>query len=91
VERYTIRPPGPNTLADGVLGRDNRSDPDIAGYYRDSVIGRTGTFILTVHAPQDFESAILEKLLREIALVRVQSPEQADGQVSRKLMPGENP
>jgi hypothetical protein len=58
------------------------ADPELEAYYRDCVIGGPGSFALTVNASGDFESAIHQKLLREISIVRVRSPQEADGQVS---------
>jgi hypothetical protein len=57
-------------------------DPDLEAYYRDCVIGGTGSFALTVNELGDFESAIHQKLLREIGIVQVRFPQGAGGQVS---------
>jgi hypothetical protein len=61
---------------------EDRGDPDLEAYYRDCVIGGPGSFVLTVNALGDFESAIHQKLLREISIVQVRSPQGADSRVS---------
>jgi hypothetical protein len=42
-------------------------EPDLDGYYRDSVIGGPGSFVVPVHSYEAFADAILNKLVNEIA------------------------
>ena len=41
-------------------------EPFVDRYYRDSVIGGTGAFMMVAQDYQDFAAAILRKLIREI-------------------------
>jgi len=49
------------------MGFSPWSIPDLDVYYSDCVIGGPGSFVLTVSDPADFEDAIRQKLLLEIA------------------------
>lgn len=60
------------------------SDPGLEAYYRDCVIGGPGAFSMTVNKVGDFASAIRQKLLREIAQLRVLLL-KADAQRARRL------
>jgi hypothetical protein len=42
-------------------------EPDLDAWYRDNVIGGTGSFVVVAHSFDDFADAILEKLVNEIA------------------------
>jgi hypothetical protein len=42
-------------------------EPDLDSYYRDSVIGGPGSFVVPVHSYEAFADAILNKLVNEIA------------------------
>ena len=48
-------------------------DPTIESYYRDCVIGGPDAFFLTVQTRSDFGVAIRQKLVREIAFLRIGS------------------
>ena len=47
--------------------RGLNEDQQLDRYYRDHVIGGTGAFVMTTGSYQDFASAIMRKLIREIA------------------------
>jgi Protein of unknown function (DUF1194) len=67
-------------LTAGPVGRKARaSDLDLEARYRDCVIGGPGAFTMTGNQPEDFSSAIRQKLLREIALLRVQAAAATPG------------
>jgi Protein of unknown function (DUF1194) len=53
-------------------------EPDLEAYYRDSVIGGTGSFVVAAKTYDDFADAILNKLVNEIA-TRVPSPRREAG------------
>jgi hypothetical protein len=59
----------------------DRSDPAIEAYYRNCVIGGPRAFAMAINKVGDFDSAIRQKLLREILFVRGKPSQQADGQV----------
>jgi hypothetical protein len=42
-------------------------EPDLDSYYRNSVIGGPGSFVVPVHSYEAFADAILNKLVNEIA------------------------
>lgn len=46
-------------------------DSSVDGYYRNSVIGGTGAFVMTANNYEDFAAAMLEKLIKEIGSVPV--------------------
>lgn len=57
-------------------------DASVDGYYRTSVIGGTGAFVMTANNYEDFAAAMLEKLIKEIGSVPVAdrpAPEPAPG------------
>jgi hypothetical protein len=49
-----------------IVLKEHESDPRLAAYHRNCVIGGPGAFIMTVTEVSDFQTAIRRKLLREI-------------------------
>jgi hypothetical protein len=48
--------------------------PDLDKYYNDNVIGGPGSFYLVIREPADFDSAVLRKMILEIAARQVKGP-----------------
>ncbi len=44
-------------------------EPGLAAYYRSTVVGGAGAFVITAQSYQDFADAILKKLVREITRI----------------------
>lgn len=57
-------------------------DSSVDAYYRTSVIGGTGAFVMTANNYEDFAAAMLEKLIKEIGAVPIAegAPETPHGQ-----------
>jgi hypothetical protein len=49
-----------------IVLKEHETDPGLAAYYRNCVIGGPGAFMMTVSEVSDFQTAIRRKLLREI-------------------------
>jgi Protein of unknown function (DUF1194) len=59
-------------------------EPDLDAYYRDNVVGGPGSFVKAVDSFEHFGSAILEKLIAEIAGM---TPEASNRQVAMQPAP----
>ncbi len=57
-------------------------DSSVDAYYRTSVIGGTGAFVMTANNYEDFAAAMLEKLIKEIGAVPIaELPPEGPGRV----------
>lgn len=67
-------------------------DSSVDAYYRSSVIGGTGAFVITANNYEDFAAAMLEKLIKEIGAVPVaDGPPTAPGDTQLVEKPGTLP